>query len=139
MKIVWADEHNLKQVIALDAEMTGSDRRIEEIKSAVNENRCLVVFLESQLAGFLIYHSHFFYCCFISLLMIKPVLQRKGFASALLEYMEQHSPTEKLFSSTNQSNTAMQKVFQANGFIKSGNIDNLDEGDPEIVYYKRAY
>jgi hypothetical protein len=28
----------------------------------------------------------------------------------------------------------MQKVFHANGFIQSGIVENLDEGDPEIIY-----
>jgi RimJ/RimL family protein N-acetyltransferase len=49
--------------------------------------------------------------------------------------MTEISPTEKLFSSTNQSNDAMHKVYEANGFTKSGLIDNLDEGDPEIIYF----
>jgi hypothetical protein len=30
----------------------------------------------------------------------------------------------------------MQKVFEANGFVESGIVENLDEGDPEIIFYK---
>jgi len=30
----------------------------------------------------------------------------------------------------------MQKVFEANGFVQSGIIENLDEGNPEIIYFK---
>jgi hypothetical protein len=46
------------------------------------------------------------------------------------------SPTMKIFSSTNKSNRRMQEIFKANGFIQSGFIENLDEGDPEIIYFK---
>ncbi len=30
----------------------------------------------------------------------------------------------------------MQHVFLANGFVQSGVIENLDEGDPEIIYFR---
>lgn len=32
----------------------------------------------------------------------------------------------------------MQKVFNSNGFIRSGIVENLDEGDPEIIFYTKA-
>lgn len=135
MKIVKAEKTDLENIVLLDKEMIGTDRRKEEIGEAVAQSRCLLVFQESELAGFLIYHTSFFECCFISLIMIKPSFQRRGLASSLLKHMADISPTEKLFSSTNQSNDAMHMVFQTNGFTKSGFIDNLDEGDPEIIYF----
>jgi len=46
--------------------------------------------------------------------------------------------TAKVFSSTNQSNRRMHQLFHNLGFVKSGFIDNLDEGDPEIIYMKQA-
>jgi ribosomal protein S18 acetylase RimI-like enzyme len=135
MKIVKAEQTDLENIILLDKEMIGTDRRKEEIGEAVAQSRCLLVYKESELAGFLIYHTSFFECCFISLIMIKPSFQRRGLAGVLLLHMTENSPTEKLFSSTNQSNDAMHKVFQTNGFTKSGFIDNLDEGDPEVIYF----
>lgn len=30
----------------------------------------------------------------------------------------------------------MQRMCEALGFVRSGYIENLDEGDPEIVYFK---
>ncbi|WP_226535732.1 GNAT family N-acetyltransferase [Fictibacillus halophilus] len=135
MKIVKAKNTNLENIVTIDKEMIGTDRRKEEIGEAVEQDRCLLVFDDSELAGFLIYHTSFFDCCFVSLIMIWPSFQRRGHASALLSHMTEISPTEKLFSSTNQSNDAMHKVFEASGFTKSGFIDNLDEGDPEIIYF----
>ena len=43
---------------------------------------------------------------------------------------------KKLFASTNASNTASQALMTKAGFVPSGQIDNLDEGDPERVYVK---
>ncbi|WP_077359665.1 GNAT family N-acetyltransferase [Fictibacillus arsenicus] len=125
----------MENIVLLDKEMIGTDRRKEEIGEAVVQRRCLLVFQESELAGFLIYHIFFFECCFISLIMIKPFFQRRVLAGALLKHMADISPTEKLFSSTNQSNDAMHNVFQTSGFTKSCFIDNLDEGDPEVIYF----
>jgi len=41
----------------------------------------------------------------------------------------------KLFTSTNMSNRVMQDLLIRAGFRPSGYIDNLDENDPEIVFY----
>jgi hypothetical protein len=40
-----------------------------------------------------------------------------------------------VFSSTNVSNTLMQSVFEAGGWTLSGQLDGLDEQDPELVYF----
>jgi ribosomal protein S18 acetylase RimI-like enzyme len=135
MQVVNAAKIDFESIVAIDKEMIGTDRRKEEIKEAINQNRCLIVYQKSDIAGFLIYHTSFFECCFISLIMVKRSYQRRGLASVLLAYMAKISPQIKLFSSANQSNAAMQKVFELNGFIKSGIVENLDEGDPEIIFF----
>lgn len=56
----------------------------------------------------------------------------------LLRYLLSICETPKLFSSTNQSNDAMQALFAKVGFERSGVIYNLDPNDPEIVYYRVA-
>ncbi len=40
----------------------------------------------------------------------------------------------KLFTSTNASNIAMQRLLVASGFIDSGIVHGLDDGDPELIY-----
>ncbi|MGD6961369.1 GNAT family N-acetyltransferase [Fictibacillus phosphorivorans] len=139
MEIQYAKKHHLQKIIELDKKMIGSDHRKEELGHAIKEERCLILYQEDEIAAFLIYHTHFFDCCFISLIMVDPAHQRKGLASSLLTHMSRISPTNKLFSSTNESNESMKKVFIKNYFTKSGFIDNLDEGDPEIIYYRNCY
>ncbi|MDG4656311.1 GNAT family N-acetyltransferase [Ectobacillus antri] len=92
--------------------------------------------VENQNAGFLIYHTYFFEQLFIDLLIVHPALRRKGVVKALIEYVENNCTSKKIFSSTNKSNESMQHVFDALHYKQSGYIDNLDEGDPEIVFYK---
>ncbi len=54
----------------------------------------------------------------------------------LLAAAEDACRTEKLFTSTNASNGAAQRLFASAGFVRSGQIEHLDEGDPELVYVK---
>jgi hypothetical protein len=137
MKIKLANQNDVQDVITLDREMIGHNLRKKQIETAIQHERCLVIHEQSELAGFLLYHTEFFECCFVSLLMIKPSFQRKGLAKALLMSMDIFSPTNKIFSSTNQSNEVMHNVFERFGYIKSGIIENLDEDDPEIIYLKK--
>jgi hypothetical protein len=137
MKIKLANQNDVQDVITLDREMIGHNLRKKQIETAIQHERCLVIHEQSELAGFLLYHTEFFECCFVSLLMIKPSFQRKGLAKALLMSMDKFSPTNKIFSSTNQSNEVMHNVFERCGYIKSGIIENLDEDDPEIIYLKK--
>ncbi len=73
---------------------------------------------------------------FIDLLIVHPDQRRKGAATALIEHIVTTCPGDKLFTSTNQSNAPMQALCERLGFVKSGWIDNLDPGDPEIIYFK---
>ncbi len=132
-----ANSSNLEDLVKIDREVIGDDHRREFIRMAVEEERCLIVESENAVEGFLIHDKNFFDSSFISLVIIAPSARRRGHASALLQHFISIAPTEKVFSSTNQSNHAMQKVFEANGFIQSGSIDNLDDGDPELVYFKK--
>ena len=51
--------------------------------------------------------------------------------------VEARSSSGKLFTSTNRSNTPMRKLCDRLGFQPSGVVENLDNHDPELVYYKR--
>lgn len=128
--------NELDEIVKIDIEVIGSDSRRKYIKKAIEEDRCIAIKNEFTFVGFLIFDTHFFDCSFISLIIIKPNERRKGYATSLIEYFISISPTKKIFSSTNQSNKRMQEVFKSNGFIQSGFVENLDEGDTEIIYFK---
>ena len=57
---------------------------------------------------------------------------------ALLRRLESLCEKPKLFVTTNLSNLKMQSLLVKLNYVLSGVIHNLDEGDPEIVYFKRV-
>ncbi|MFJ7982747.1 GNAT family N-acetyltransferase [Lysinibacillus xylanilyticus] len=128
-------EH-VDEICGIDQEVIGDFSRREYLRTAINEKRCIIQQSEKGIAGFLIFMNDFFENSFISLVVVKPTERRRGVASELLDFYIEMATTPKIFSSTNQSNTSMHKVFETVGFIKSGFIENLDEGDPEIIYVK---
>ncbi|MED1411886.1 MULTISPECIES: GNAT family N-acetyltransferase [Bacillus] len=135
--VTKASINDLDSIVHIDIEIIGDDSRRNYIKHAINEGQCIIVKEGNFISGFLTYDTNFFGYTFLSLIIVSPTKRRKGHASSLISYMLSHSPTQKIFSSTNKSNENMQKVFQANGFIRSGIIENLDEGDPEFIFYTK--
>lgn len=127
---------DLQSIVQIDSEVIGNTSREVLIENAIKQGRCILVKEKNEAAGFAIYDTNFFECTFISLVIVPPAKRRKGYASQLLNELVRTSPTEKVFSSTNRSNLSMQKVFEANGFVESGIVENLDEGDSEIIYFK---
>ncbi|MDX8290800.1 GNAT family N-acetyltransferase [Metabacillus indicus] len=136
-RVLAADIADLNRLVEIDSEVIGHSSRREIIKRAIENGQCLIAKEEEEIAGFLIHDTSFFECAFISLVIVSPSKRRRGFASLLIDYMVSSSATEKIFSSTNRSNTGMQKVFHSNGFVESGMVENLDEGDPEVIYFKK--
>ncbi|NWK67640.1 GNAT family N-acetyltransferase [Bacillus paramycoides] len=135
--VTKASINDLDPIVHIDIEIIGDDSRRNYIKHAINEGQCIIVKEGNSISGFLTYDTNFFGYTFLSLIIISPTKRRKGHASSLISYTLSHSPTQKIFSSTNKSNENMQKVFQVNGFIRSGMIENLDEGDPEFIFYTK--
>lgn len=136
MNIVEAQISDLDAIVQVDCQVIGNTSRRDYIENAIKQGRCILMKENEDIAGFLIFDTHFFECTFIALIIVSPAKRRKGYASQLMNYLVRISPTDKIFSSTNRSNESMQKVFEANGFVQSGIVENLDEGDPEIIYFK---
>lgn len=136
-RILAADIADLDRLVDIDSEVIGNASRRGLIKRAIENRQCLIAMEEEEIAGFLIHDTSFFECAFISLIIVSPSKRRRGIASLLMDEMVKSSATEKVFSSTNQSNADMHKVFLSNGFIESGIVENLDDGDPEVVYFKK--
>ncbi|WP_052339763.1 GNAT family N-acetyltransferase [Gorillibacterium massiliense] len=132
-----ADARHLEDLAAVDLACIGNGSRREIIENGIVEGRCIVGIADGKAAGFALYDTHFFDNGFISLVMVAPDGRRNGVARKMIGLIEQICPTDKLFSSTNESNWAMQRVFEQLGYVRSGIIDNLDEGDPELVFFKR--
>ncbi len=132
-----ATEQELESVWALDSTAIGNLDRKDFLANAVSSGRCLVARIEDTMVGFGVLDQSFYGQGFISLLIVHPEYRQRGVATALIGHIESICPTGKLFTSTNESNVIAQQVYESLGFARSGYIENLDEGDPEIVYFKR--
>ncbi|GAB1439428.1 hypothetical protein MASR2M36_22000 [Providencia sp.] len=66
--------------------------------------------------------------------MVNNQYRRQGLGLSLINQLKKQSKTQKVFTSTNQSNIATQQLLLKAGFIPSGNIENLDNNDPELIY-----
>ncbi|HYL59015.1 MAG TPA: GNAT family N-acetyltransferase [Candidatus Acidoferrales bacterium] len=121
----------------LDETVLGSGRRRSMIAKALAQARIAVARVDGQVRGFVISEDSFFGHGFVALLIVHPDFRRRGLATALMRAAELDCQTEKIFTSTNQSNIPMQQLCARIGYVKSGYIENLDEGDPELIYMKR--
>jgi ribosomal protein S18 acetylase RimI-like enzyme len=72
---------------------------------------------------------------FIELLAVKSSERRQGLGSALVADALQHPGTNRVFTSTNRSNQAMRKLLEDAAWSFSGQLDGIDQGDPELIFW----
>lgn len=126
-------------LVALDPIAREQPSRKAFIAQAITAGHCWVVVEthdDSTLLGYGVLDRSFFEHDFIALVMVKDEARCRGVASALMDELERQCTGPKLFTSTNASNAPMLALLARQGFTPSGRIDNLDEGDPELVFVK---
>ncbi|GLK96974.1 GNAT family N-acetyltransferase [Achromobacter insolitus] len=125
-------------IIALDPIAKREQGRRTFITNAVAARQCWVAVEAedaSALIGYGVLNRSFFENDFIPLIVVKVSARRRGVATAILRALEAQS-RGKLFTSTNTSNMAMRRLLKRVGFVESGQIENLDDNDPELVFVK---
>ena len=138
LSIQKAKPSQLLRICQIDEKQVGSRARRDFIENAIRAHNCLVAEVDREIVGFAITDQTFYGQTFIWLLIVTPEHRRQGVATELIRVIELKCPTRKLFTSTNSSNAIMQQLLDKLGFVPSGRIDNLDEHDPELVYFKRV-
>jgi GNAT superfamily N-acetyltransferase len=106
------------------------------IDRAIASEQCFVAVNDGETVGYAVLSYQFYENGCVDMLYVGRATRRRGIGAALLDHLEQHCTTPKLFASTNQSNKPMQALLEKAGFQPSGVIYNLDDGDPELVYFK---
>jgi len=133
-----ASRQDINLIIELDSIAKQEQGRKTFITNAVAAGQCWVAAEAedaSALIGYGILNKSFFENDFIPLIVVKASARRRGVATAILRTLESQSPG-KLFTSTNTSNIAMRQLLKRLGFVESGQIENLDDDDPELVFVK---
>ena len=112
-------------------------RRTDSIRHAIKCGDCYIAVYDGIIKGFAIMNYTFFDNGFIELLMVAEKYRQCGIGSALLNHLFAECKTQKLFTSTNRSNEPMRKLLGKSGFTFCGEIDALDEGDPELFFVRQ--
>lgn len=73
---------------------------------------------------------------FIPLVVVSDASRRTGVGRQLMTHLERVASAQKVFTSTNTSNLPMRQLLAQLGYQHSGTIENLDPGDPELVFVK---
>jgi ribosomal protein S18 acetylase RimI-like enzyme len=120
----------------LDETTRADEHRQAAIDRWLRAGQCWVA-VEGRLVGYGALTYTFYGRGFIEMLHVGGSHRRRGVGLALVERLCEICETADIFTSTNQSNAPMQRLLLKTGFKGSGVIENLDEGDPELVYFKR--
>jgi GNAT superfamily N-acetyltransferase len=125
-------------ILRLDRFAAHGDRgRAEFLRRCVDLGECLVHLDGGSVGGFAVVRPvHFFGRDFVELVMVDPARRRAGIGRGLLRAAVVTARTEQVFTSTNTSNQPMRSLLRTEGWSFSGELDGLDEGDPELVFYK---
>lgn len=132
-----ATNADVDTILAFDLLVQAELKRQAFIRHAIEQGYCTVVEADGQAVAYLIMERNFFGLPFIELIYVHTDYRKHGFASALMLHIEATCESEKLFTSTNLSNLRMQRLLEKLGYTISGVVHNLDEGDPEVFYFKR--
>lgn len=130
-------ESDVETLCSLDLIARRENERREFIRNSVASGTCFVAVAEGEVIGYGVLDYNFFHNGNIDMLYVHSDHRRRGAGAALLSHLESQCKTPKLFTSTNLSNLPMQSLLAKFEYVVSGVVHNLDEGDPEIVYFKR--
>ncbi|HGA3040704.1 TPA: N-acetyltransferase family protein [Serratia marcescens] len=135
MPVRLATETDAAALIALDSAAEDEPQRAAQIRAWCGQGICYLAEEHGMAMGYGVLHYHFFGCGFIEMLMVGERYRRRGVGLVLIAALKSHCRHPKLFTSTNRSNLPMQRLLLNAGFVASGQIDNLDDGDPEQVFF----
>ena len=137
MRIRDATVSDVAAMYAVDPVAAREELRRQHIREWVNARQAIVALIDEVVVGYAVLEYTFFSSGFISMLMVDRACRRQGIATAIVKHLEEACATNKLFTSTNESNKPMQSLMHSMLYEPSGTVYNLDEGDPELFYVKR--
>lgn len=138
MHIRLATADDLPALVRVDSYASQHVERQAELGAWIGQGACHVVEVNGELAAYGVMTNQFFGQPFIVLIVVAAGFRRSGIGLGLVQHFRDSCSGRKLFTSTNLSNRSMQSLLLKAGFRSSGYIDNLDDGDPELVFFHPA-
>lgn len=136
MDIRRAQEEDVSTICTIDHIAQIEEKRRQFIRRSVREGIAFVAVSDGQIVGYSVLEHSFFARGFVAMLMVRPDRRRSGIGSALVRHVEGLCESDRIFTSTNESNLPMQSLLHKLGYVRSGKVDDLDPGDPELIYSK---
>jgi GNAT superfamily N-acetyltransferase len=130
---------DIDALMALATIVIGPERAGPFVRSHLERHHLLVADEGGQVLGMLAYRTDWFQCTFVSLVAVREDRRKRGVARALYQAVEGMSPSPRLYSSTEETNSGAIQMHTALGFAPSGYIDNLPQGYRELLFYKRLH
>lgn len=124
---------DIARAVSIDEAEHGSNARSDYIASVAGRGGLSVASLNGGIRAFCCLDDRYFFGKpFVSLLMVSRESRRLGLGSSLLGHQAAMFP--EIWTSTNQSKSAMRQLLDKLGWRYCGEVIGLDEGDPERFY-----
>jgi N-acetylglutamate synthase-like GNAT family acetyltransferase len=136
IQVRLAATRDRRAIAEVDKRVASDLHRRELVDAAIAARHSWVAERNSQVAGYGVLTTNFFGRDFVELIHVAEDARRGGVGAAILEVIEQSRRSDRLFTSTNESNAPMRALLGKRGYEPSGTILNLDPGDPELVFVK---
>ena len=135
-RIRKARREDAAAIFSFDKIARRSEQRRTFVQNAIRAGNAWLALANNEVVGYAVLEYTFYSHGFISMLYVRPDHRHQGIGTTLMCHMESTCKTQKLFTSTNRSNRPMQSLLKELNYRSSGQIQNLDEGDPELVFFK---
>ena len=136
IRVRMAGTRDRRAFAEIDPNVTTDLHRRQVIDAAVASRHCWIAEHAGKQVGYGISSRNFFDRDFVDLLMVSQDVRRAGVGAAILNAIEHTCSADRIFTSTNESNIPMRALLEKCGYRPSGRIENLDAGNPELVFVK---
>jgi len=136
VQVRLAATRDRRAIADCDPRVASDLQRRERIDAAIAARNCWVGEYNKAIAGYGVLSTSFFGRDFIELVYVAESMRRHGVGDALLETIERARHADRLFTSTNESNAPMRALLEKRSYEPSGEIQNLNADDPELVFVK---
>lgn len=136
LEIRPATHDDLSGILRADEVAVREERRHDYVSGAISGvmgREVKVLTSDGTLMGYSI-TGEFFGYPFLERIFTEPEERRRGVATTIMTNLELEFLGDRLFVSTNESNTPMRTLLVKRGYRVSGMIENLDPGDPELIF-----
>ena len=100
-------------IVGFDAVARSEPARVEFVERVLEASSCLVAEQGGRVVGYVVLDYTFYENGFVPMLYVAEEARRCGVGGALMRAVAARCKTEKLFTSTNQSNLPMQSLLRS--------------------------